>query len=30
MTEDPHYTVLVPAIVNGILKNPKVDQFNSK
>ena len=28
MTEDPHYTVLVPAIVNGILKNPKVDQFN--
>ena len=27
-TEDVQYTILVPAIVNGILKHPKVDQFN--
>ena len=28
LTEDIHYTLLVPAIVNAILKHPKVDQFN--
>jgi acyl-CoA synthetase (AMP-forming)/AMP-acid ligase II len=28
MTEQIHYTLLVPAIVNAILKHPKVDQFN--
>ena len=28
MTEGIEYTLLVPAIVNAILKHPKVDQFN--
>lgn len=28
LTEDIHYTLLVPAIVNAILKHPKVDDFN--
>lgn len=28
MTEDIHYTLLVPAIVNALLKHPKVDQFD--
>ena len=28
ITEQIHYTLLVPAIVNAILKHPKVDQFN--
>lgn len=27
MTEQIHYTLLVPAIVNALLKHPKVDQF---
>lgn len=28
MKEQIHYTLLVPAIVNALLKHPKVDQFN--
>jgi non-ribosomal peptide synthetase component E (peptide arylation enzyme) len=28
ITEEVHYTLLVPAIVNALLKHPKVDQFN--
>jgi acyl-CoA synthetase (AMP-forming)/AMP-acid ligase II len=28
MTEEIKYTLLVPAVVNALLKNPKVDQFN--
>lgn len=28
MTEDIHYTLFVPAIVNALLKHPKVDQFD--
>jgi len=28
MAEEIHYTLLVPAIVNALLKHPKVDQFN--
>jgi acyl-CoA synthetase (AMP-forming)/AMP-acid ligase II len=28
MTEEIKYTLLVPAVVNALLKHPKVDQFN--
>jgi acyl-CoA synthetase (AMP-forming)/AMP-acid ligase II len=28
MTEEIEYTLLVPAVVNALLKHPKVDQFN--
>ena len=28
MTEEIQYTLLVPAVVNALLKHPKVDQFN--
>ncbi|MCX7816407.1 MAG: acyl--CoA ligase [Syntrophales bacterium] len=30
MTEEINYTLLVPAIVNALLKHPKVDQFDLK
>ena len=26
--EEVHYTLLVPAVINGLLKHPKVDQFD--
>jgi len=28
ISEEIHYTLLVPAIVNALLKHPKVDQFD--